>query len=71
MSHTSNPRRLGMAQALNRAAALFDDQAQTLEAQHAARRKSRPGDDTLVVARTLRTAARQLRSWATKCLPAN
>jgi hypothetical protein len=58
-----------MAQALKRAAERFEAQAATLEAQDAARHKARPGDDSLVIARTLMTAARQLRTWTGQCLP--
>lgn len=58
-----------MARALIRAGQLLDGQARTLEAQVAGRRKARPGDDSEVVARTLRATARQLRGWAARCWP--
>ena len=59
----------GMAQGPTRAAEHFEAEAATLEAEDSARRKVRSGDDSLIVARTMRTAARRLRGWARQCLP--
>jgi hypothetical protein len=62
-----------MAMALRRAADLFEARADGIDQRVARWRKSRPGDDSPVVARTLHQVSGELRRWAEQCQrhPAN
>jgi hypothetical protein len=57
-----------MARALERAADLFDERARGIDQRVARWRKYRPDDSSPVIAETLHDVARDLRSWARRCL---
>ena len=61
--------RKAMARALIRAAEHFDTRARAIDRQIEGWRKGRPGDSSPVVAQTLHSVARELRTWADRCFP--
>ena len=60
--------RRAMARALQRAAEHLDNRAKSMDARITHWRKHRPDDPTPTVAETLHQVARDLRTWAQRCL---
>ena len=68
MPGLSSGQRRAMARALERAADRFDERARGIDERVARWRKNRPDDSSPVVAQTLHSVAKDLRSWADRCL---
>ena len=68
MPSLSEDNRRAMARALQRAAEHLDDRAKSMDARIAHWRKHRSDDPTATIAATLHEVARDLRTWAQKCL---
>jgi hypothetical protein len=68
MPGLSPGQRRAMARVLQRAADRFEERARGIDLRVARWRKSRPDDASPVIAQTLHGVARDLRSWATRCL---
>lgn len=69
MSGLSQIQRRAMARALDRAADLFEERARGIDQRVARWRKYRSDDSSPVIAQTLHDVAKDLRSWARRCLP--
>jgi hypothetical protein len=68
MSGLSRGQRQAMARALERAADRFDERARGIDERVARWRKHRPDDASPMIAETLHGVAKDLRSWAARCL---